>query len=367
VLFRSDKDLQTANLFGDVLADVGPAGVFPRASGARSITSELPSMEEQAMVNLLGIKGGAKKDFAESTLGIAQGMTAEEYNAGVQAEIQRVLPQLRSTIGGFDLKPEEEAAYAAMIQRLEAGQNVDWSQFHGVHTAVQPRVLKLADGGILGQGKIDTSTFNTDYGQTPGGFQEVEGIMHYLKKPRNKAEGTAELVAAELYRRLGGTGLAMKSFPGGVIGSEQLPGVIDTYETTLESWIRSQPDPIAASETLLQALSHYAQNDAPLNSLLGNIDTHPGNIMFDSVSKKLVNMDLGNSILTGMDTWDSEFSELATDEALAMKERILTAIRLGGGRDNRETLAALAQKYGFDNSISSIARKYSFDKNGLSL
>jgi hypothetical protein len=236
-----------------------------------------------------------------------------------------------------------------MIQRLEAGQNVNWSQFHGVHTAVQPRPLKLEDGGILGQGKIDTSTFNTDYGQTPGGFQEVEGIMHYLKKPRNKAEGTAELVAAELYRRLGGTGLAMKSFPGGVIGSEELPGVIDTYETTLESWIRSQPDPIAASETLLQALSHYAQNDAPLNSLLGNIDTHPGNIMFDPVSKRLVNMDLGNSILTGMDTWDSEFSELATDEALAMKERILTAIRVGGGRDNRETLAALAQKYGFDN------------------
>ena len=721
-LVRSDKDLQTANLFGDVLADVGPAGVFPRASGARSITSELPSMEEQAMVNLLGIKGGAKKDFAENTLGIAQSMTAEEYNAGVQAEIQRVLPQLRSTIGGFDLKPEEEAAYAAMIQRLEAGQNVDWSQFHGVHTAVQPRVLKMAqggivedslsnylgnvttwkdkkpnilsklnpvemmrylsgkssdkkfknirkvgygiykdlkrkpgesdeeyygrhstytsgkmsqkvlnqanqrlgiasfpgnargifgasnleipkelqydymfkpggpfgyvpkegntsaffgdlvgllhhsvgqnetekqqieklkelsapflenpmetpaglkaaiveffsihrsdspieqtlsmtdksgnrgnilgggydkegpgtyltsilklsdqelsgfagdslhrlsmsdealqsvidsrghinddmlaqelfsyfkgkkgpftqnvnsiddvkkemamlleqqgltimsqfgpddpfvkhlqklgyigydrgpivhtnwkagqpgfaltpfeptsgligykNGGIVGQGKVDTSIFNTDFGQTPGGFQEVEGIMHYLKKPRNKAEGTAELVAAELYRRLGGTGLAMKSFPEGVIGSEELPGVINTYETTLESWIRSQPDPIAASETLLQALSHYAQNDAPLNSLLGNIDTHPGNIMFDPVSKRLVNMDLGNSILTGMDTWDSEFSELATDEALAMKERILTAIRVGGGRDNRETLAALAQKYGFDN------------------
>ena len=206
-----------------------------------------------------------------------------------------------------------------------------------------------ADGGILGQGRVDTSLFNTDYGTTPGGFQQVDGVMHYLKKPRNKAEGTAELVAAELYRRLGGTGVAMKSFPGGVIGSEELPGVIDTYETTLEAWIRSQADPIAASETLLQALKHYAENDAPINSLLGNIDTHPGNIMFDPISKKLVNMDVGNSILTGFDTWDSEFSELATDEAIAVKERILAAIKGAGGRDNRENLTALAEKYGFGN------------------
>jgi hypothetical protein len=55
---RGDKDLQQPNLSGNVLADVGTAGVFDRASGFRDFSKAMPSMEQQAVINLLGVKGG---------------------------------------------------------------------------------------------------------------------------------------------------------------------------------------------------------------------------------------------------------------------------------------------------------------------
>jgi hypothetical protein len=50
---RGDKDLQKANLSGNVLADVGTAGVFDRASGFRDFSKGLPSMEQQALSTYL--------------------------------------------------------------------------------------------------------------------------------------------------------------------------------------------------------------------------------------------------------------------------------------------------------------------------
>lgn len=59
---RGDKDLAPGNIGGNVLADTGPAGVFSRASGPKTeYAAKMPSMEEQAMVNLLGVNGGARK------------------------------------------------------------------------------------------------------------------------------------------------------------------------------------------------------------------------------------------------------------------------------------------------------------------
>jgi TP901 family phage tail tape measure protein len=158
-LLRVDKDLSASNVFGNVVADVGPAGVFDRASGKRGLKTDLPSMEDQALINLLGIKGGAKKAFAESTLGLMSGMTAEQYHQRMIAEIQRVLPALKQTIAGFGLtNPKEVQAYDAMIKRLETGLGVDWSKFHAIHSKVVPTVPKkakvtqavnLANGGMV--------------------------------------------------------------------------------------------------------------------------------------------------------------------------------------------------------------------------
>jgi len=133
---RGDKDLAKGNLSGNVLADVGTAGVFEKASGSRDFAKTMPSMAEQARINLLGVKGGAKKFFAESTLSVPQGMTADEYHNRMIKEIDRVLPKLKSTISKFDLSPAEREVYSGMIARLEEGKKVNWREFHKIHSSV---------------------------------------------------------------------------------------------------------------------------------------------------------------------------------------------------------------------------------------
>jgi TP901 family phage tail tape measure protein len=155
-LLRVDKDLSGSNVFGNVVADAGPAGVFNRASGIRDYQRGLPSMEDQALINLLGIKGGAKRAFAESTLGMMAGLTPQQYKARMLAEIQKVIPRLKETIASFKLTdPTEVGVYDDMIKRLEQGLGVDWSKFHAIHSAVKlskPKVktqaapLELANG-----------------------------------------------------------------------------------------------------------------------------------------------------------------------------------------------------------------------------
>jgi TP901 family phage tail tape measure protein len=135
---RGDKDLGKGNLSGDILADVGPAGVFGAASGLRDFSATIPSMRDQAMINLLGVKGGgAKKFFAESTTDIPKGMTAEDYHARMIKEIETALPKLKKTIASFDLNTEEKVVYDAMIRRLVDARQVNWAELHGVHSNVK--------------------------------------------------------------------------------------------------------------------------------------------------------------------------------------------------------------------------------------
>jgi hypothetical protein len=137
-LLRADKDLSGSNVFGNVVADAGPAGVFNRASGLRDYEKNLPSMEDQALINLLGIKGGAKRAFAESTLGLMAGLTPQQYKARMLAEIKQAIPRLHQTVAAFKLKnPTEIAAYDDMKKRLDAGLGVDWAKFHSIHSAVK--------------------------------------------------------------------------------------------------------------------------------------------------------------------------------------------------------------------------------------
>jgi TP901 family phage tail tape measure protein len=154
-LLRGDKDLSASNVYKDVLADVGPAGVFDRASGLRDYSKNIASMEEQALINLLGVKGGAKRAFAESTLNLMDRLTPQQYHQKMIGEIQRVLPKLKQTIASFKLtNPADVGMYDDMVRRLEAGLNVDWSKFHSIHSAVKiakpkaPKVEGYAKGVV---------------------------------------------------------------------------------------------------------------------------------------------------------------------------------------------------------------------------
>jgi TP901 family phage tail tape measure protein len=140
---RGDKDLSPGNIGGSFVADGGTMGVFKTASGLRSYADDMPSVAEQARINLLGVKGGAKRFFAESTVDIPRGMTPQQYQQSMLNEIDEVLPRLKETIAGFKgLTPREEEVYAAMIQRLEDARHVNWKEFHGIHAAVKPTAPK---------------------------------------------------------------------------------------------------------------------------------------------------------------------------------------------------------------------------------
>jgi TP901 family phage tail tape measure protein len=154
---RGDKDLSRDNISGRNVNDTGTDGVYDRASGKRRFHGEwkdgewidkMPSMQEMARINLLGVKGGAKRFFAEATLNIPKGMTPQQYHQKMIDEIDEVLPKLKETIAKFgDLNPTEAAVYAAMIKRLEEGRRVNWEEFHGIHSAVKvspPKALTPA-------------------------------------------------------------------------------------------------------------------------------------------------------------------------------------------------------------------------------
>jgi len=143
---RGDKDLQQPNLSGNVLADVGTAGVFDRASGFRDFSKAMPSMEQQAVINLLGVKGGAKKFFAQATSGIAGKMTPAQYDAAIKEEIKKSIPRLQRVIKSFDLTPDEQVVYRDMLKRLEAGAKTDWSKLHPMHTRAGDGVIKAITG-----------------------------------------------------------------------------------------------------------------------------------------------------------------------------------------------------------------------------
>ena len=145
---RGDKDLQQPNLSGNVLADVGTAGVFDRASGFRDFSKSMPSMEEQAVVNLLGVKGGAKKFFAQETSSLAASMTPAQYDAAIKGEINRSVPRLEKLIKSWsgDLGPEEQIVYNNMLERLKAGAKTDWDKLQPVHARAGEGIKKAIEG-----------------------------------------------------------------------------------------------------------------------------------------------------------------------------------------------------------------------------
>jgi TP901 family phage tail tape measure protein len=140
---RGDKDLKKGNLGGNVVADVGAAGVFDTASGKRAYSSGLPSMEAIAMHNFKGVTGpnanGSPFWFGNATADIPQNIqSADEYERKIKEEINRTLPKLRKTIDGFKLKTGDPAkkVYEDMYKRLQAGLNADWKKVYNFHRSI---------------------------------------------------------------------------------------------------------------------------------------------------------------------------------------------------------------------------------------
>ena len=147
-LLRGDKDLQKSNVSRNRVPDVSNAGVFDRASGLRDYAKTMPSFKEQAMINLLGVKGGARKDFAIATAPIAAKLTPKQYKEEIRGEINRSIPIVEKAIKSWDrdLLPEERIAYNNMLERLKAGAKVEWDEFQPIHARAGQGVVKAKKG-----------------------------------------------------------------------------------------------------------------------------------------------------------------------------------------------------------------------------
>ena len=143
---RGDKDLQRSNVSGNRVPDLSNAGVFDRASGLREYADVMPSMKEQAMINLLAVKGRARKDFALSTAPIAAKMTPKEYDDAIKGEINRTIPIVERIIKSWNLTPDEQIVYGKMLDRLKAGAKVEWDQFQPIHARAGQGIVKADDG-----------------------------------------------------------------------------------------------------------------------------------------------------------------------------------------------------------------------------
>ena len=145
-LLMNNKDLSRSNVFGNFNPDVGQAGVFKKASGntALALPDELNSMEKQAMINLLAVRGGARKDFARDTAPIVAKMSPKKYGRLMKKTLENARPALVKIIG--ELPKDMRAPYIAMLKRLDDGIDVDWSKYHALHA--NPTYLN--SGGPIG-------------------------------------------------------------------------------------------------------------------------------------------------------------------------------------------------------------------------
>ena len=136
---RGDKDLSPSNLGGNIQVDAGASGIYSSASGFRELATTMPSMAEQAAINVLGVKGSyARRFFAEATQPIAASLSPQEFESLVLNEIRSAIPKLKKTISSFKLAGQDVLPYEAMLARLEAGQSADWQSILEMHKKVVP-------------------------------------------------------------------------------------------------------------------------------------------------------------------------------------------------------------------------------------
>jgi TP901 family phage tail tape measure protein len=135
---RGDKDLKRGNLGGNVLTDVGTAGVFTKASGARDYADKMPSIEEMAKTNVSGVRGDAAGRspfwFGNQSAEIAKKMSASQFEAMMKKEVAKSIKNLEALIPKMQLSDADRPLYTAMLDRLR--EKVDWKGIHKLHTSI---------------------------------------------------------------------------------------------------------------------------------------------------------------------------------------------------------------------------------------
>jgi hypothetical protein len=142
-----NKDLSKSNVFGNVLADVGPAGVFSKASMNTAHANSMHSMEQQAAINLLAVRGGARKDFAHNTSAVVRKMTPKQYGDKMKNAMKIMRPKLLKFIES--LPEPDRGPYISLLKRFDEGMNVDWSKYHSMHSSPKYNM----GGGIVRPGR----------------------------------------------------------------------------------------------------------------------------------------------------------------------------------------------------------------------
>lgn len=144
-IIRGDSDLQPDNLYDGIVVDQGAGYGSDRASQPRGLTGKKFSVGDQAKVNFLMQKGGARRWFTEATAGIASGMTREQYIGGFMQAIstaQAKFPAAMASLAGMNLTKEEQQIFGVLAGDLQGAQGIDWGSIYDSHIGVTPEVKK---------------------------------------------------------------------------------------------------------------------------------------------------------------------------------------------------------------------------------
>jgi TP901 family phage tail tape measure protein len=178
---RGDKDLKMGNLGGNILTDVGTAGVFDRATstgtkGIRELAKNMPSMYEMAERNLKGVVGPQAKNspnwFANETQKNINDpeYTADQYDADMKKEIKRIQQNTEKFVAKMPLDDPLRPAYLDILRRVNEGAEVkNWRPLFDKHRsiAIRPNEVTVDQDGKTEKPKSQrrksgTKTKNSD-------------------------------------------------------------------------------------------------------------------------------------------------------------------------------------------------------------
>jgi TP901 family phage tail tape measure protein len=155
-------------------------------------------------------------------------------------------------------------------------------------------------------------------GATPGGMKKIDGEDYYVKQPGGMPEVLGELMGSTLWNKLGLGGPKLQMLSPSLVASKIIPNLTDSDALSMSKFIDSAPNKVDGANKLLSGLKDYVKNQVPVNGLIGNFDSHSGNIMLDSKTGKFHNIDLGITTLTSHSGAEAQYL-MAQDLAKRMK------------------------------------------------
>jgi hypothetical protein len=228
-LVMNNKDLSPSNVYGNVLADVGAAGVFPKASGNTDFAKTLPSMGDQAMVNLLAVKGGARKDFAVNTAPIAAGMTPTQYSRKMKKAMEKMYPKLVKFVA--TLPKEDRGPYISLLKRFEDGmERTDFKKLHGVHVQAK-RNMGGPIGGPVQRGRYAYGKKGNPAARAAQIRAKAERAASYTPSGGSSytATGNTQMQVTRV-PYVGGTGVVGNAYAG--VPTESMARTVSTMRLT---------------------------------------------------------------------------------------------------------------------------------------